>query len=155
MEDESEKETNIVDLTNCFEKTPTKDDVKEFLDKMVEEGKKFITLSSDWLVDIPSSSRKKDHIAKSSRFKYMNKTQKNRHNKYIMALEDLLANATYTGESPNKKPIDKPNIAKYHYFKAEARIGKNTYEIIFDTEEYIGDVTSKPQTVHLYDVNEK
>ena len=152
---EDEVLTNVVDLTNYFEKTPSIQDVKEFLNKIVQEGKQYSTLSPDWIVEIPSSSKKKDHIAKSNNFKFMNKAQKKRHNKYIMALEDLLLNAQYTGESPNKKPLEKPNVAKYHYFQVEAKIGENTYEIIFDTEEYIGDNTTKPQTVHLYNVKEK
>lgn len=129
-------------------------EVKEFLNKMVEEGKEFATSSPDWFVDIPSSSRKKDHIAKSSQFQRMNKSQKNRHNKYVMALEDLLGNAQYLNPSPNKKPLEKPNTQQYHYFKSEAKIGTKTYKILFDTEEYKGDSTIKPQTVHLYDVRE-
>ena len=129
-------------------------EVKEFLNKMVEEGKEFATSSPDWFVDIPSSSRKKDHIAKSSQFQRMNKSQKNRHNKYVMALEDLLVNAQYLNPSPNKKPLEKPNTQQYHYFTSEAKIGDKTYKILFDTEEYKGDSTIKPQTVHLYDVRE-
>ena len=145
---------NIIDLTNYFTSTPTMKEVKEFLNKMVEEGKEFATSSPDWFVDIPSSSRKKDHIAKSSQFQRMNKSQKNRHNKYVMALEDLLVNAQYLNPSPNKKPLEKPNTQQYHYFTSEAKIGDKTYKILFDTEEYKGDSTIKPQTVHLYDVRE-
>ena len=129
-------------------------EVKEFLNKMVEEGKEFATSSPDWFVDILSSSRKKDHIAKSSQFQRMNKSQKNRHNKYVMALEDLLGSAQYLNPSPNKKPLEKPNTEQYHYFISEAKIGDKTYKILFDTEEYKGDSTIKPQTVHLYDVQE-
>ncbi len=145
---------NTVDLTNYFTSTPTMKEVKEFLNKMVEEGKEFATSSPDWFVDIPSSSRKKDHIAKSSQFQRMNKSQKNRHNKYVMALEDLLGSAQYLNPSPNKKPLEKPNTQQYHYFTSEAKIGDKTYKILFDTEEYKGDSTIKPQTVHLYDVRE-
>ena len=145
---------NTVDLTNYFTSTPTMKEVKEFLNKMVEEGKEFATSSPDWFVDIPSSSRKKDHIAKSSQFQRMNKSQKNRHNKYVMALEDLLGSAQYLNPSPNKKPLEKPNTQKYHYFISEVKIGDKTYKILFDTEEYKGDSTIKPQTVHLYDVKE-
>lgn len=145
---------NTVDLTNYFTSTPTMKEVKEFLNKMVEEGKEFATSSPDWFVDIPSSSRKKDHIAKSSQFQRMNKSQKNRHNKYVIALEDLLGSAQYLNPSPNKKPLEKPNTQQYHYFTSEAKIGDKTYKILFDTEEFKGDSTIKPQTVHLYDVRE-
>ena len=145
---------NTVDLTNYFTSTPTMKEVKEFLNKMVEEGKEFATSSPDWFVDIPSSSRKKDHIAKSSQFQRMNKSQKNRHNKYVIALEDLLGSAQYLNPSLNKKPLEKPNTQQYHYFTSEAKIGDKTYKILFDTEEYKGDSTIKPQTVHLYDVRE-
>ena len=145
---------NTVDLTNYFTSTPTMKEVKEFLNKMVEEGKEFATSSPDWFVDIPSSSRKKDHIAKSSQFQRMNKSQKNRHNKYVIALEDLLGSAQYLNPSLNKKPLEKPNTEQYHYFTSEAKIGDKTYKILFDTEEFKGDSTIKPQTVHLYDVQE-
>lgn len=121
---------------------------------MVEEGKKFATLSPDWFVDIPSGTKKKKHITYSSQFNYMNKGEKKRHNKYVMALESLLKNAAYLNPSPNTKPLDKPDVKRYHYFITKAKIGKNTYKIIFDTEEYVGDSTIKPQTVHLYDVRE-
>lgn len=47
-----------------------------------------------------------------------------------------------------------PNIQQYHYFTSEAKIGDKTYKILFDTEEYKGESTIKPQTVHLYDVRE-
>lgn len=146
--------SKAVDLTNYFTSNPTMQEVKEFLNKMVEEGKEFATSSPDWFVDIPSSSRKKDHIAKSSQFQRMNKSQKNRHNKYVMALEDLLGSAQYLNSSPNKKPLEKPNTQQYHYFTSEAKIGDKNYKILFDTEEYKGDSTIKPQTVHLYDVRE-
>lgn len=143
-----------VDLTNYFSSNPTIQDVKDFLNEMVKQGKEFATSSPDWFVDIPNSSKKKDHIAKSSQFQSMNKAQKHRHNKYVMALEDLLGNAQYLKSSPNTKQLKKPNTQQYHYFKSEAKIGPKTYKIMFDTEEYKGDSTIKPQTVHLYDVRE-
>ena len=146
--------SSLVDLTNYFTSNPTMEDVKDFLNEMVKQGKEFATSSPDWFVDIPNSSKKKKHIAYSSQHKYMNKAQMNRHNKYVMALEDLLGNAQYLNPSPNNKPLEKPNIQQYHYFKSDAKIGTKTYKILFDTEEYKGDSTIKPQTVHLYDVRE-
>ena len=145
---------NTVDLTNYFTSTPTMKEVKEFLNKMVEEGKEFATSSPDWLIDIPQSSKKRKHIAYSSQYKFMSNTEKRRHNKYVLALEDLLKNAEYLNEKSNTKPLEKPNTEKYHYFGSNVRIGKKVYKIIFDTEEFKGDSTIKPQTVHLYDVQE-
>ena len=145
---------NTVDLTNYFTSTPTMKEVKEFLNKMVEEGKEFATSSPDWLIDIPQSSKKRKHIAYSSQYKFMSNTEKRRHNKYVLALEDLLKNAEYLNEKSNTKPLENPNTEKYHYFGSNVRIGKKVYKIIFDTEEFKGDSTIKPQTVHLYDVQE-
>ena len=111
----------------------------------------------------------------------MNKAEKKRHNKYIMSLEKLLANAEYAGEKENTKKDKKPNIEKYHYFKTDVKIGNKTYQLIFDTEEYKNDKSSlsdyantrslkknnedtnsindnpeniNPKTVHLYNIKE-
>ena len=172
---------NVVDLSNEFDKNPTIDEVKAYINEVIEQGTKFATLSPDWFVDIKGGSKKKDHIIKSSHFAEMNKSQKNRHRKYIMSLEKLLAKAEYAGAKENTKPDKKPNIAKYHYFKTNVKIGDKTYQIIFDTEEYINEKSAssanvlksvknlkadtdsitdnsgkikQPQTVHLYDITE-
>ncbi len=171
---------NIVDLTNDFEKTPSIDEVKSYVNEIVENGTKFATLSPDWFVDIKGGAKKKDHIIKSSNFKNMNKAEKKRHNKYIMSLEKLLVNAEYAGEKENTKKDKKPNVEKYHYFKTDVKIGNKTYQLIFDTEEYKNDKSSlsanvlrpvknlnedtnsindnsknfNPKTVHLYNIKE-
>ncbi len=170
----------FVDLTSDFEKTPTIDEVKAYINEIVENGTKFATLSPEWFVDIKGGAKKKDHIIKSSNFKNMNKAERKRHNKYIMSLEKLLANAEYAGEKENTKKDKKPNIEKYHYFKTNVKIGDKTYQILFDTEEYkdekssssanvlrsvknlnedtssINDNTENinPKTVHLYNITE-
>ena len=130
---------NIVDLTNDFEKAPSIDEVKAYINEIVENGTKFATLSPNWFVDIKGGVKKKDHIIKSSNFKKMNKAEKKRHNKYIMSLEKLLANAEYAGEKENTKKDKKPNVEKYHYFKTDVKIGNKIYQLIFDTEEYKND----------------
>ena len=130
---------NVVDLTNDFEKTPSIDEVKAYINEIVENGTKFATLSPNWFVDIKGGAKKKAHIIKSSDFSKMNKSQKNRHNKYIMSLEKLLANAEYAGEKENTKKDKKPNVEKYHYFKTDVKIGNKIYQLIFDTEEYKND----------------
>ena len=171
---------NVVDLTNDFEKAPSIDEVKAYINEIVENGTKFATLSPNWFVDIKGGAKKKAHIIKSSDFSKMNKSQKNRHNKYIMSLEKLLANAEYAGEKENTKKDKKPNVEKYHYFKTNVKIGDKTYQIIFDTEEYKNSKSSlsanvlrsvknlnedtnsindnaeniNPKTVHLYNIKE-
>ena len=127
---------HVVDLTNDFEKAPSIDEVKAYINDIVENGTKFATLSPNWFVDIKGGAKKKAHIIKSSDFSKMNKSQKNRHNKYIMSLEKLLANAEYVGEKENTKKDKKPNVEKYHYFKTDVKIGNKIYQLIFDTEEY-------------------
>lgn len=172
---------NVVDLTNDFDKTPTLQEVKEYINEIVEKGTKFATLSPEWFIDIKGSSKKKDHVAKSSNYSKMNKSQKNRHNKYVMSLEKLLANAEYLYPKENTKPDKKPNVVKYHYFKTDVKIGDKIYQVIFDTEEYKNEISSpsanvlrsvknldedtnsitdnkenlNPKTVHLYNISEK
>lgn len=130
---------HVVDLTNDFEKAPSIDEVKAYINEIVENGTKFATLSPNWFVDVKGGAKKKAHIIKSSDFSKMNKSQKNRHNKYIMSLEKLLANAEYVGEKENTKKDKKPNVEKYHYFKTDVKIGNKIYQLIFDTEEYKND----------------
>lgn len=176
----SKSNGNIVDLTDDFETTPTSEDVKKYINELVESGKKFATLSPDWFVDVKGGAKKKDHIIKSSNFSKMSKAEKQRHKKFIMSLEKLLANAEYSGEKENTKKSKKPNIAKYHYFTTNVRVGDKIYKVVFDTEEYKNEMSSSsanvlrsvknldednnsitdnaeninPQTVHLYNITE-
>ena len=84
----------------------------------------------------------------------MPKSQKARHNKYVMAFEKLINNAKYDHETINTKPELKPNIEKYHYFTTQVQIGNDIYNIVLDTEQYKGESEEKPQTVHLYNIKE-
>lgn len=171
---------NVVDLTDDFETTPTSEDVENYINELVESGKKFATLSPDWFVDVKGGAKKKAHIIKSSNFSKMNKAEIKRHKKYIMSLEKLLTNAEYSGEKENTKKSKKPNIAKYHYFTTNVRVGDKIYKVVFDTEEYKNEISSSsanvlrsvknldednnsitdnteninPQTVHLYNITE-
>lgn len=127
---------NVVDLTNDFEKAPSIDEVKAYINEIVENGTKFATLSPNWFVDIKGGRRTTNKILNAGNYKKLNITQKNRHRKYIMSLEKLLANAEYVGEKENTKKDKKPNVKKYHYFKTNVKIGDKTFQILFDTEEY-------------------
>ena len=49
----------------------------------------------------------------------MSNAQKERHNKYVMALNELLANASYLGDLPNKETeFDLEIIMVYSLFKS-------------------------------------
>ena len=139
---------NVVDLTNDFEKTPSIDEVKAYINEIVENGTKFATLSPYWFVDIKKESSNKkqkritDKLLNKGNFLKLNKPADNRHKKYVMSLEKLLANAEYAGEKENTKKDKKPNVEKYHYFKTDVKIGNKIYQLIFDTEEY----KNSPQT---------
>lgn len=130
---------NIVDLTNDFEKTPSIDEVKAYINEIVESGTKFATLSPNWFVDIKGGRRTTNKILNAGNYKNLEKMGRKRHNKYIMSLEKLLANAEYVGEKENTKKDKKPNVEKYHYFKTDVKIGNKIYQLIFDTEEYKND----------------
>lgn len=173
---------NIVDLTNDFAKTPTIDEVKNYINEIIENGTKFATLSPNWFVDIKGGKRTTKKILNAGNYKKLEKMGRKRHNKYIMSLEKLLANAEYAGEKDNTKKDKKPNVEKYHYFKTDVKIGNKTYQLIFDTEEYKNDNKKStsvryakrnlnktevdtnsindnaeninPKTVHLYNIKE-
>lgn len=178
--DEFSPAKNVVNLTNDFDKTPTIDEVKNYINEIIEQGTKFATLSPDWFVDIKGGNRVKKKLRNDGNYKKLDKKEIVRHNKYILSLEKLLNNAEYIGEKENTKKDKKPNVAKYHYFKTNAKIGDKIYEIIFDTEAYKNDnpptaqhakralkplpedtnsITNfnndfYPKTVHLYNINE-
>ena len=173
---------NVVDLTNDFEKAPSIDEVKAYINEIVENGTKFATLSPNWFVDIKGGRRTTNKILNAGNYKNLEKMGRKRHNKYIMSLEKLLANAEYVREKENTKKDKKPNVEKYHYFKTDVKIGNKIYQLIFDTEEYkndnkkstsvgyakrnlneteadtniINDNAEKinPKTVHLYNIKE-
>lgn len=130
---------NVVDLTNDFEKAPSIDEVKAYINEIVENGTKFATLSPNWFVDIKGGRRTTNKILNAGNYKNLEKMGRKRHNKYIMSLEKLLANAEYAGEKENTKKDKKPNVEKYHYFKTDVKIGNKIYQLIFDTEEYKND----------------
>lgn len=94
---------NIVDLTNDFEKTPTIEEVKNYINEIVENGTKFATLSPNWFVDIKGGKRTTKKILNAGNYKNLEKMGRKRHSKYIMSLEKLLANAEYVGEKENTK----------------------------------------------------
>ena len=144
----------VADFTERFKKSPTIEEIRKYIDKLVEEGTKFATLSPDWLIDIKGGRKKKDHLIFSSQYKYMSEVEKRRHNKYVAGLEELLACAEYTGSKPNKKEDKKQNIEKYHYFVTKVRFGEKIYDIVLNAEQYKGESEDKPQTVHLYDIIE-
>lgn len=133
---------NVVDLTNDFEKAPSIDEVKAYINEIVENGTKFATLSPNRFVDIKKESSNKkqkritNKILNKGNYKGLNKKETSRYNKYLASLEKLLANAEYAGEKENTKKDKKPNVEKYYYFKTDVKIGNKIYQLIFDTEEY-------------------
>ncbi|MBQ8476592.1 hypothetical protein IJ531_05975 [bacterium] len=146
---------NIVDLTHEFSKTPSIQEVKEYVQKLIDNAVVFDTLNSDWKIDIRGGRRIRNHIAYSSKAKLLNKAQKSRHSKYIMSIKEIINNSIYTNNpKTNDKPDEKPNIDTYHYFETIVKIGDKQYKVILNTEQYKGENTEKPQTVHLYDVLE-
>ena len=148
------KEPPVLDWTEKFEKTPTLQEVRAYIKKLVDECTKFATLSPDWFIDVRGNKKKRDHIVKSSRRECMNKEEINRHNEYILGLKELIKNSKYETFKKNTKPDKKPNIAKYHYFISRIKIGLREYKIVLHTEQYVGENENKPQIVHLYDIIE-
>ncbi len=146
---------NIVDLSNNFPTPPTIQDVKEYIQHLIDSKEIFDTLDPKWKINLQGGARIKNHIAYSSKAKTLNKAQKRRHNKYAMSIKEIINNSNYTNAPKiNDKPFEKPNIAKYHYFESSVKINDKIYRVILNTEEYQGESTKKPQTVHLYDILE-
>lgn len=146
---------DFIDLTNSFDSTPTMEEVKNFLRESAKTGKKFETSSPDYFLDVLDSSKKIDHIAKSSNFKTMNKSQKKRHNKYVLAFDDISKTLKKNGEGvENTKPDKKPNVKNYHEFNTTAKFNENNYPLTVYAEQLINEPDTIPQTYHLYDILE-
>lgn len=150
-------ENGIVDLSEAFDKTPTIDEVKKYINKICEESKEFATISPDWIVKAPKGSYRKGHVIFSDKWREISNAEKERHNKYVLALSEILDNAVYLNSLPNKEPENpkKKNVTNYHYLGATVKIGAETYDVIFDTEQFKGDKINNPRKVSLYNVYEK
>lgn len=145
----------FIDLTNAFDSTPTMEEVKNFLRESAKTGKKFETSSPDYFLDVLDSSKKIDHIAKSSKFKTMNKSQKKRHNKYVLAFDDISKTLKKNGEGvENTKPDKKPDVKSYHEFNTTAKFNEKDYPLTVFAEQFINEPDTIPQTYHLYDILE-
>ena len=150
-------EDGVVDLSEAFDKTPTIDEVKKYINKICEESKEFATLSPDWIVKAPKGAYRKGHIIYSDKWREMSNAEKERHNKFVLALSEILDNAVYLNSLPNKKTENpkKKNVTNYHYLGATVKIGTETYDVIFDTEQFKDDKINNPRKVSLYNVYEK
>lgn len=160
------KINNIIDWTTKFNGKETTDltKVREYINKVIKNGNKFATSNPDWFIDIKKENSKRkqkritNKLANEQNYQNLDEYGKIRHNKYIIELEELIKNAEYA-PPPKKVKESKKNrksfIEKYHYFKVNIKVGKNVYEIILDTEQYKGESENKPQTVHLYNIQEK
>lgn len=123
-------------------------------------GKKFSTQSPNWYIDfVPHKEHTEyglGHIKDSRYKKWLEKHPdfKERRDKYIKASENIIGNAIYGDESPNKKKSKKPYVAKYHYFYSKVNVNGKIFLVKIHTEQYIGESEDKPQTVHYYDITE-
>lgn len=146
--------SKVVDLSNDFEKSPTFQEVKEYVNEVIKEGIKFLTGNDDFLIDIPKGQHNKRKIINSNNFQKLNQSGQRRHNKYVMSLAKILKNAQYLGQKENTKKDKKGFVDKYHYFGALVKIGDKEYDLIIDAEQNVGENEIKPQTVHLYNITE-
>lgn len=144
---------NILDLTDVLGKNPTNKEIKNYIESLVKDGP-IETKSSDYLIDVPDAKRNTKHIQFANDWNKMPRTEKNLHNKLAMQLKDIIKNSKYS-HSKNNVNADKPFVDKYHYFTVNVKIGDNVYPIVLDAEQFVGEKTIKPQTVHLYNFKKK
>ena len=146
---------NIFNLSDSFKAPPSVDELEVHIQKIIDSKIEYDTLSPDWKINIVGGHDKINHIIKSSRYGKLNKPKLSRHKKYIANIEELIKNSKYTNNpSLNTKLNKKPKVARYHYFETFVNVKGKVYKVILNAEEYIGESTHKPQTVHLYDVIE-
>ena len=144
----------VVDLTYAFDSVFTSQEVKSYIKNVIEKGQEYITLSPEWVVDIPKGKRTRNKILNAGNYKELSKSEFNRHKKYIIALEKLLENARYLKTEPNKKETQKSFVKSYHYFSTFVKIGDKTYYVVFGVEQFKKDEIKTPQKIHLYNATE-
>lgn len=150
-------ENGVVDLTGAFEGIPTQKDVEDFINKAIEEGTKFGTLSPDFFFDMPTRRKAIDKLKNNNNYKKLSDEEQERLYKYILALEKIAEN---TKQLPppegveNKKTRKKPMVERYFYFGAKVNTGGGVFDIVFDAEKNKRDSSKKPLTVHLYNIEE-
>ena len=151
-------ENGIVDLSTAFEKTPTQKEVMAFINNAIDTATKFKTLSPDFFLDMPTRKKAIRKFSNDANYKKLNKEERERYRKYIIALDKIAEN---TSQLPppegvkNTKIGKKPMVERYYYFGARVRFGNKVFDLVFDTEKNKTDSATKPQTVHLYSLNEK
>ena len=150
-------ENGIVDLSDAFDKAPTQKEVEDFINTAIEKGTEFNTLSADFFFDLATRSKAIKKLANDHNYKKLSSQEKKRYRKYIVALSEIAAQARQTEPLDGKlntKTKKKPNVEKYYYFEANVRFGDKVYTLLFNAEKNKGDSENKPQTVHLYSIDE-
>lgn len=127
---------------------------KDNLERLVSIQAQLKTATKGWVIELPKTSRSKNHILKSSQYRIKNKSDRNRHYRYIQKLEHLIQKSTYSHSKPNEKLSKKPDVKEYHYFETSETINNREYKIIINAEELFATVQSTPKILRLYDITE-
>lgn len=150
-------ENGIVDLSDAFDKAPTQKEVEDFINTAIEKGTEFNTLSADFFFDLATRNKAIKKLANDHNYKKLSAQERKRYRKYIIALSEIAAQARQTEPLDGKlntKTKKKPNVEKYYYFEANVRFGDKVYTLLFNAEKNKVDSENKPQTVHLYSIDE-
>lgn len=127
---------------------------KENLERLISLQARLQTASKGWIIEIPDTSKRKNHILKSSQYKKKNKSARNRHYRYIQNIESLVQKATYSHSKANEKQQQKPEVKEYHYFETTETVNNIEYKIIVNAEELFTTQQNFPRVLRLYDITE-
>lgn len=130
------------------------DKAKENLERLISIQAQLTTATKGWVIEIPNTSRSKNHILKSSQYQKKNKSARNRHYRYIQRLEPLLQKSVYSHSKPNEKLSKKPEVKEYHYFETSETVNNIEYKIIINAEELFTTGQNSPKVLRLYDITE-
>lgn len=130
------QEIEVLDLSERFKQTPSKEEIKEYISQLASSGEAIPTLSEGWMIDILNRSRDKGHVINSSRALKMSKPQKIRHKSTVSSIDNLISNSVFVETVKNNKNDKKKNIENYHYFYTPVKLGKKQYVIKLVTEEH-------------------
>ncbi|MDR0485349.1 MAG: hypothetical protein LBH29_01325 [Elusimicrobiota bacterium] len=145
------EKVKILDLTNDIKNKVSQQDVKQYIENIINSGQKIETLSENWLIDLLKQNE--EHILGGKRAFKRQGYEEARHKHYLNLIDKLIANSVLIESVANTKQDKKPNVLNYHYFYTPIRIGNEVFTVKLFAEENKGDEKQNGKTtVHLSDV---
>ncbi|WP_299145522.1 LPD23 domain-containing protein [uncultured Dialister sp.] len=150
-------ELNVVDITKYIPSEPiSKKGLRDYVKKYLYNQMNQRTNDGKAIIKVPESAKRQNHIADSSLYRVLNnprmKDLKERHDRSILDITDLIRNSILVESQPNFKSNKKSNTARYHNFYVPIKVGNDLYAVRITAEEDKSNLGKAPMELELYDV---